>query len=64
MLHHYSFHRKTALGGLSGQHDTVSPIQHGIGHIACLRPSWSSLSDHALQHLSDTMDVKAVEVTF
>lgn len=64
MLHLYSLHGETAFGGLSRQHDTVSPIQHSIGHIACLRPSWSSLSDHALQHLNDTVDGKAVEVTF
>lgn len=64
MLHPYGLNGKAALGSLPRQHDAVSPIQHGIGHITCLCPSWSSLSDHALQHLGDTMDSKAVEVTF
>jgi len=50
------------LGGLTGQHDTVGTVEHGIGHVRHLGTGGAGVVCHGLQHLSGTNDWLALDI--
>ena len=49
-------HWEAAGSRLSGQHDAVGAVQHGVGHICRLCARRPRVLDHALQHLGGGND--------
>lgn len=64
LVHHTNgLARVGALGGLTGQHDTIRSIEYGIGHVGHLGASRARVICHGLEHLGGTDDRLALDVT-
>lgn len=47
----YTFHAELAVGCFSGKHDSVCPIQNGVGHVRSFCSGGSRVIDHGFHHL-------------
>ena len=63
LVHHLdSLTRVVTLCGLTGQHDTVSTVQNGVGNVGDLSTGGAGVVGHGLEHLSGADDGLALDV--